>query len=298
MTFLNMAVFVKDTEVKTSCGEFLRRARAVPFFYALMLLLVLWGANGCGGEASPTTPIGVRNIQERKAVTFSRATLHAILVVDTNASGNVGDALQRDLDSMSHLVDSIERYTAMRVNKLVFSGNKATKAMAEQAIEKLSVEPDDVILFYFSGHGGRVRSTRTQWPDMYLQNAFALNLYDVFNRLDSKGGRLLLALSDSCNVTLNENSKESFTPFLSLRNRSEGYRKLFLEKRGSIIASSSLIGEFSYMQPKGSLFTRQFLQAFSQEVSSALPDWDDLMDAATCRISTSGVQQQPQYAIY
>lgn len=273
--------------------------RSVSSIYALAFITVLLVTSGCGGDASPSGPSVARNIQEGKAVEVSRdVTLHVILVVDTHAAGSLNGALEQDLDYMTTLVDSIVTSTGMQVDKQVLSGSRATKFMLEQTLDTFSVEPDDAILFYFSGHGGRTQETGSQWPDMYLHNAFALNLKEVFDRLSSKGARLLLALGDSCNGLLDEASETEAVSFTAFRGRVEGYRKLFLEKRAAIIASSSVAGELSYMQPRGSLFTRQFLQVLSTEVSTPEPDWKELMDAVTQQIRVAGVEQHPQYLMY
>jgi hypothetical protein len=271
--------------------------------YASHLLIVLVAVSllfGCDSASSPTGPGELFSPPDTTlAVSAYNATFHAIIAVDTDAGGEVADALRSDLNNVNALVDTIANQTGLILRKHVLSGSHATVAHIQHTIDTMDVGPDDVLLFYFSGHGGRLSNTSSQWPEMFLRDS-RVNLTDIFSRLRHKGGRLVLALGDACNINLDSSTRRVNQRSVDYRGKrvSEGFRKLFLETRAAIIASSSVPGEVAYAPSDGSVFTTQFLQALSQKVSGNNPDWVSVMNAATQRIRIAGVQQQPQYTIY
>ena len=256
-------------------------------------------ASGCDSPSRPTGPGELLSIPDSKTLASSHdATFHAIIVVDTSAGGDVADALRADLDHMSQLVETIAAYTGLTLRKYIFSGGQATVSRVRRTVGSLDVSPNDVLLFYFSGHGGRVASTNSQWPDMYLKDS-KMNLADIFSGLRSKRGRLVFALGDACNSYLDNPSQTGTRQFAASRAASvEGLRKLFLEERAAIIASSSVPGEVSYAPADGSVFTTKFIQVFSRKVSDDSPSWPAIMSAATQGIPIAGTFQQPQYELY
>ena len=267
-------------------------------FMNIIIVMMVVLITGCDSLISPTGPADPFSDVELAAKTASGATLHAILVVDTNA-GDLTKALRADLNNMNTLIDTITTHTGLGLNKLVYSGGNATTANVQHAISTLAAGPDDVIIFYHSGHGGRTSKTASQWPNMYFKGdpgLIGMNLYDVFALLTSKGSRLVLVMSDTCNSSI-EVSQQAFSSQGAYLSGSEaGYQKLFLESRAAIIASSSVPGELSYAYPEGSVFTKQFLRALSRELSRSNPNWSSVMESATHQIA--GVRQHPQYVMH
>jgi hypothetical protein len=261
---------------------------------AMMVLLI----TGCDNFTAPTAPTVPFSNAKFAVKSPHGATFHAIVVVDTGVS-DIAASMRADLNNMNTLVDTIAANTGIALNKLVYSGSKATTANVRHVISTLAAGPDDMIMFYHSGHGGRTSGTNTPWPNMYFQNdpgLIGLNLYDVFALLSSKGSRLVLVMSDTCNSHIESFRQASFRRGAYVGGTRDGYQKLFLESRVAIIASSSVPGEFSYALPGGSLFTTQFLQALSHELSESNPSWSDVMESATRRFA--GVRQHPQYVLY
>ena len=58
---------------------------------------------------------------------------------------------------MKDEVNRITGYTGMSLNQKFFKGNDFKSQIVLDAINNLRVEPNEVILFYFSGHGFRVK---------------------------------------------------------------------------------------------------------------------------------------------
>ena len=285
-----------NTTITTLAGI----ARKVQSRFSLLgiLPLILIALAGCDTMSSPTGPAApIAEAALPNSVAANGPTLHAIMVADTDA-GDIGETVRIDLDNMNALVGAIAANTGLGLNKIILSGSSATTAKIQQTITTLGVGPDDVILFYHAGHGGRLASTRTQWPDMYFHHdpEFAgFSLHDVFTQLKRKGSRLVLALSDACNSRLDAPLPASSSQGAALKGSNAGFQKLFVESRGAIIASGSITGELAYGTVKdGGLFTTQFTSVLYQKASDGNSTWTDVMDRATLRIADL---QQPQYAM-
>jgi len=230
--------------------------------------------------------------------TFSLATtLHAILVSDTN-DASIGPSVQVDQRKLQGLMRSISEYTGMTLSSHSVSGNQLNRANVERAISSVSnVGSDDVIFFFWSGHGFNDESSRSKYPTMHLGNwQNTLGLESVANMLKQKKPRLLIVIGDTCNKPMGGSRGEEMTR----GEKDENYKKLFLKSRGTILASSSIKGQYSYGNNQtGGLYTSAFLSNLSKELaSSGTPSWKTLMGRANAPINVgSGVIQQPQFDI-
>lgn len=93
----------------------------------------------------------------------THSTLHAIILADTDGK-DIGQSSEVDVKNMKHLVNTIEKYAGIKANTTVLKGNKLTRSNIEAVINKLTVTAEDVVIFYYSGHGYRHPDTRSPWP--------------------------------------------------------------------------------------------------------------------------------------
>ncbi len=230
--------------------------------------------------------------------TFSlAATLHAIIVSDTNDE-SVGASVQIDQRRLQGLVKSISEYTKMALIPHYISGNQLNRANVERAINSVSdVSSDDVVFFFWSGHGFNDEKSNSKYPTVYLSDwQNTLGLESVANMLKQKKPRLLIVIGDTCNKPMGGSRGEEITR----GEKDENYKTLFLSYRGTILASSSIKGQYSYgNNQSGGLYTNAFLSSLSKELaSSGTPSWKTLMDRANTPINVgSGVIQQPQFDV-
>ena len=237
------------------------RRRKMPFLMFLITLFVVF-------------PMGV-----------SAATLHAILAVDTN-DNRIGTSVKIDLVIMQNLVNKISRYTGLTTAGSAISGNELNWHSIMEAVEKLSVGSDDVVLFYYAGHG--YNPGNSAWPAMSLKGN-NLPLKTVREALKAKKPRLLIVMADTCNGTGNRggfNAREA--------GKAENYKVLFLKYRGTITASSSEPGEFSYSNAQiGGFYTNAFFNSLIKELdSNQTPSWEAIMKRANAPLSHGS--QHPQ----
>jgi len=227
--------------------------------------------------------------------TFSMAaTLHAIVVSDTNDS-SIGTSVQVDMRKLQGLMSNISKHTGLTLNPRYISGNQLSLANVNQAINGISAGSDDVIFFYWTGHGHNAGDSVL--PTMNIKEwQETLGLSVVKATLERKKPRLLIIIGDTCNKPT-RTSREAET----IRNENpENYKELFLKYRGIIAASSSKKGQFSYGNPQtGGLFTSVFLGSLSTELSSSgRPGWGALMKRTDMPINVGpSVTQDPNIAL-
>jgi len=232
------------------------------------------------------------------------ATLHVVLVGDTN-DDNIGRSVEVDLVNLRKLVGTITENTGLTANLQTFQGNQLgvkenSTDQIKQALQTLNVGPQDVVMFYYSGHGGRKRDQESKWPLLAVAGSATrlnqmLDLNWVINTLQQMRPRLWIAIADACNSVVD---RLPYLPAKAIKNP-DHYKKLFLDYQGHIIASSSKAGQYSYGSAEvGGLYTHIWLDNLNQELSAATstPDWKALMQRADkpIRLSQANKVQQPQ----
>ncbi len=222
------------------------------------------------------------------------ASLYAILVGDTSA--NIGAGIQRDLKKMKGLVARIVQNTGLELQSpQVLSGSDVNRDAVVSAIQSLSPDPDDVILFYSSSHG---ISSYGMWPLIVFSSGGSLEFSWIVQELQSKGARLVVGITDSCNNPVQGTPSDSGKTFVPRRVSPDDYERLILGYKGSVFASSSRTGEVSCINSQiGSAFTNNFLTLFQKALSSG--DWKAVKSSGIpCRSSSPDqLEQHPQYAI-
>lgn len=220
------------------------------------------------------------------------ATLHAIIVADTNDPA-LKSAL-KDKENIEKWINDIATATELKfTSPQIIDGESVTargdgyKAVTE-AVEGLQVEADDVVIFYYSGHGTNTTPSDQQndpppdyeWPALAVQgngNKPLLELREVKKTIRDKHPRFFIALADTCNSYSESRPVPGRGDEDKGENR-ESYRKLFLEYKGFVVASSSKPGELSRgVADKGGYFTLAFLDNFHKELNSADPDWKTIL---------------------
>ena len=222
-------------------------------------------------------------------------TIHAILVGDT-VDPNIGRGDKLDLDLMKSLLRDASKYTGMRLRMKVFD-DRIPRTDIMNTVKNLQPGSNDTVIFFYTGHGYRMRSFKSKWPAMALQGnsgrTGGLQLKWAYDVLKRKNPRLLIVMADACNNYVSEGAIDTIT-VQSGTPRPESYKKLFLHAKGHIIASSSIPGQYSYSGSTGSQYTVAFMESIKDQLSGSNPTWKRVMDNATRPIY--GGKQRPQYA--
>ena len=187
-------------------------------------------------------------------------------------------------------------------------GNSVTTENIFDHLDSIDSGPDDVVILYFTTHGYRTLSKTGIWPNLYFSNNnTGLDFETAYKIVQDKKPRLLIALADSCNNVLPEDSidlqypKHKAMMMAAALNVEGHYRKLFLETEGTIIISSAIPDQFSWYFPqKGGIFTLKFLESLNESVHLE-NDWESMLQMTTLKLSEEvavyGEIQTPQYEI-
>jgi len=222
------------------------------------------------------------------------ANFHAIIIADTNDS-TIGNSVMIDKRKINSLTKNIARNTGLKLKQYNIYGFNFNFNTIRRSLNNLSVRPDDVVMFYYSGHSSNAGA---KWPALNLKGR-SLKLENVISSLKAKKPRLLLIIADSCNNLTSRGS--SLNNFMSLRGvqtaKKKNYQKLFLKHKGTIVMGAARRGEYAWGNGQhGGFFTYQLLESLNQELALASsPTWNNLVKRAEVPIRLPyGIVQHPQ----
>jgi len=229
------------------------------------------------------------------------ATLHFIAVVDTN------DATIGTIDDLSNAVvwaNKIAQYAGLTLNFQSLSGQQLSVAATRQLIDALPVGADDVVYFFYSGHGGNPGDRR--WPVLYYTtttNADNVSMDEVVEALVPKNPRLLIVLADCCNSYPWQTGRPRAV-FQNIAASAQGianYQRLFATFQGSVLSSGCAPGQYSLgAAGSGGVFVNNFMNALqSLAETESILTWDQVFrkTAADTAAEAAPELQNPQYVI-
>jgi hypothetical protein len=230
------------------------------------------------------------------------ANIHAIVVCDTLAD-SIGASVTEDLKKVHQELVKISANTHLKLQEKQFTSKDVNGKILDY-IKHQTFGNDDVVLFFFSGHGYRTDTKHNNiWPNMYLTpENIGIDFYLVVKTLAEKEPRLIIAIADCCNNIIPEEfepvkiKRTEFYMGASSQVVRRNYQNLFLNHSGTIIMSSSKPGEYSWGTRRGGLFTLALFESLNKEIlSPQLADWYVLLDRASLNVVKRDLSQTPQY---
>ncbi len=226
------------------------------------------------------------------------ADLYAIIVGDTDAY-DVRPFIEQDIRLVREEMGRVAYYTGMNLKEMVFV-NEHAKGSFLAELDKLNVQPEDVIVFYWNGHGKR--DEKSAWPKLIVtETTDSIDHWQLTQKLMEKNPRFLLSIAASCNRFDSEMKVEkSEDALLSSNDEAQiekNYRTLFLEQKGVWIASSTAPGEYSWINPeKGAeYYTLALLDRIHDSVENGVNvKWETILDETTEEMAD---MQTPHYTI-
>lgn len=177
-------------------------------------------------------------------------------------------------------------------------GSRYNKANVETALGKLKPGKNDIVVFYYSGHGFRdQKAPAKEFPFLDLRDPNkrprpepslqALNIQDIYNTIIKKGARLNLVLSDCCNDTVEARKpKSTLSPpgtRWPIRYAVPNVSTLFLSKAPmNILMTAASKDERAIITPRfSSYFTYFFVESLRTSLGSAsgAPSWFQVMES-------------------
>ncbi|MCU0404817.1 MAG: caspase family protein [Chitinophagaceae bacterium] len=231
----------------------------------------------------------VENMQEESIATRSlssqelKTRIWMIIAVDT-LDPSVGKASKQDMLNMTEMFKNIAADMDLPDPKIryIMGKNFNKKALTQALTQFLKPDPDDIVIFYFSGHGYRLPIDKNDYPRMIVSNKWTeATLYDesfavadIRKILENKRekARLTFIINDCCNTIfpLPRVKGRSYMGTRSLGSvvATHNFIKLFMEPKGIIQLGSSSIGEKSVGNPTiGGYYTSEWLFYLNQSLS-------------------------------
>ena len=221
------------------------------------------------------------------------ADLHAILLA-SDQDTSIAASVSADLERGQREAQAIAAATGLNLRLTLFNRDKFNKEHVVSTLNALQLAAEDVVFFYYAGHGARLQKTPTLWPDMVLAQQFSdsAQLYsfnDAIQLLRQKSPRFLFAAIDACNNYLDP------APEAARRapagSQVELYRHLFNDYSGMVLVSATSPGEFAMGNANGGKFSQRLFEAFAQAPSGA--DWDQLSELVSQPITTTQSKGEP-----
>jgi hypothetical protein len=228
-------------------------------------------------------------------------TMHMLIVADT-LEKNIGRSCAFDMRRVMQMFAYIAAYIGCKTNIRIVAGKDYGKRSVVSELKLLKAGSNDIIVFYYTGHGYRRAEDTRRYPyldlrskpdDDYLRET--LNMEDIYKQIKLKGARTNLVLSDCCNTYVEATNatgskpikKKSIVPELN----SQFVRSLFLNKI-SVLATAadstqkasgnpSFGGFFSYFL-KTSVENSCSKNVFANKAreSGTAPTWYDILNQA------------------
>ncbi|MBI1343526.1 MAG: hypothetical protein GC171_11385 [Terrimonas sp.] len=167
--------------------------------------------------------------------------INLLIVANTNDT-DIGESCNNDMQRAEETFSNLAEFLGIRINVTKIFGNTYNKAAVENMLKKLSPAPDDIVIFYYSGHGFQKKGVDRPYPFIDLRantrqdyKKESINIEDIFLAIDKKGARFNLVLSDCCNndpTSQNTVAKpDPQTRGSNLNWSFDNCRALFLNKR-------------------------------------------------------------------
>lgn len=178
-----------------------------------------------------------------------KTVIHLVVVADT-LEEDIGQSCAFDVRRVMNTYTQIVNFMGARMKVRVVAGNNYSKRKVVSELKLLNPSKNDIVIFYYSGHGYRKPEDKRRFPyldlrakpeDDYLKET--LNMEDIYKFIKAKGARMNVVLSDCCNSYVGATNSIASKPLkkksIPLQLDSDHLRMLFLKGKISILATAA-----------------------------------------------------------
>lgn len=207
----------------------------------------------------------------QRGQTLHAADLYAFLVGDY-FSQDIQQASRKDLQNMHEETIRIAKYANYKLKASFFAEGKSNGTELLKAIKKLAPKKEDMVLFYFSGHGYRTTNHGTNlWPYLDFPSEHqGMSFHDIIVHIANLKPRLTILIADCCNWTIpygfiNPPLLKRYKPEpVPTKRLKRNYQKLFCKTEGLLAIAGAEPGQASYCKIYGSFYTLSFLSSLQE----------------------------------
>lgn len=210
--------------------------------------------------------------------------MHVILVCATT-DPTLSEYSTYDLKRAEELFAKLADAIGIKANFIKIFGATYNKMNVDAAVKNLKSAPNDIVVFYYSGHGFRLPNLNRPYPFLDLRSdvktqdykKHTVNIEDIFLSLKNKPSRFTLVLSDCCNSVPEGPNKISPLPpqpkASDLKWNFENLRVLFLNpKKTSLLLTAADKNQFANCNPKlGGFLSYYFKQSLETMLTNPNP---------------------------
>lgn len=135
----------------------------------------------------------------------SGTAMHLIVVADTQDE-EIGPTCEKDRLRVTKNFRELAAFMGIAFKENSVFGDKYNKKNVLTSIQSLRPSPQDIVVFYYTGHGFSNPQDQFQYPHLVLRQASfeplienSLNMENIYKMITAKGARLNLVISDCCN---------------------------------------------------------------------------------------------------
>ncbi len=201
-----------------------------------------------------------------------------LVIVANTIDPEIGKGCIEDIKSIRHMFEELSAHMEFNFLELLVQGADYSKQNILDAIEILTPGNNDIVVFYYSGHGfSYKKDAQKRFPQVDLRshpassriaviNANTQNLADIFELIKSRGARLNIVIGDCCNSLIkfkrvfkggDESIRLAKRPKMIVNKKMA--EKMFCDYTASILVAAADKGEYAITDPElGSIFTFNF----------------------------------------
>lgn len=232
----------------------------------------------------------------------SNMTMHMIIVANVN-DDSIGASAAKDKDEMLKMLNNLAGTMKVKTNEVVIAGDNYSKKTLLNALSQLKPQKQDMVIFYYSGHG--FRKSKTTSSDLPMEGIFphldlranknqdyikeSIGIDSIYNVLLRKGARFNLVLGDCCNSVVEATNTVSKPPGAprgpELEKSMRNLQAMFLGPTPvSIIATAANVQELASSNNNFggffSYFFRSTLNFYLSPLRVDPPTWEALLQEA------------------
>ncbi len=224
-----------------------------------------------------------------KDYSTSNAKLYLVVVANT-LDNSIGTGCEVDRRKLVNEMHSIASALNIGIEEHIIYGSDFSSANVLNTIEAMHPSADDIVLFFYRGHGFRWNNQKSSWPSMSTRissyDPFTyVSLDDVYAKIIAKGARLNMVFGDLCNSDVGIDKPEVTNQGTnSLQSNfypdADKLKKLFLRSKGNLMSVAASPGEVSWTSAyDGGFFTSSFFESLHAEIGtlSGSGSWKNIL---------------------
>jgi len=138
----------------------------------------------------------------------SGVTLHFVSVINSNVQ-DIGASCERDYENLKSELKGVAQALGLQFKDYNVMGDAYSRDAVSETIDGFRPGSNDVVFFYYSGHGFRFDDQQSRYPAIALTTSAYeditenyLLMSDIYKEICSKNARLNIVLSDCCNTPI------------------------------------------------------------------------------------------------